>query len=332
MKERQSNIELLRIISMAMVLCLHIDGASLGLPELKGEISTLSSRDMWRLAVEALSIVVVNCFTLISGYFGIRLRLKTVFIYLFQCVFYSVIIYTVVSLFISHTFTWKDWGTSWLVLTHTDLWYVPAYFLLMILSPFLNEGFDRLNPKTTLWITIAFTVFTIWAGWYWGGSFNARGYTVFQLLMMYCIGRCLAIHQGIFFRIGHRKLKMVCLCVFLLSAFVTGIYACWDLSKAFAYNSPVVILESVALMILFMEIRCRSRAINYIAKSAFAVYLIHKAPIVWGNYLKPFIRELWSSSSIFEFTLYSILMIICIYFIAMVADACRRWITRLFLK
>ena len=72
MTKRKSNIELLRIISMAMVLAVHLDGASLGLPHPAGNIVQMTSHDWWRLVVEALMIIGVNCFTLISGYFGIK--------------------------------------------------------------------------------------------------------------------------------------------------------------------------------------------------------------------------------------------------------------------
>lgn len=44
---RQSNFELLRIVSMLMVLAVHIDGASLGLPEPLGCVATLTARDWW---------------------------------------------------------------------------------------------------------------------------------------------------------------------------------------------------------------------------------------------------------------------------------------------
>ncbi|MBR5899748.1 MAG: hypothetical protein IKZ14_09830, partial [Muribaculaceae bacterium] len=69
---RKSNIELLRIVSIVMVLIVHLDGASLGLPEPMGNIAAVSSRDWWRLVVESFAIIGVNCFTLISGYFGIK--------------------------------------------------------------------------------------------------------------------------------------------------------------------------------------------------------------------------------------------------------------------
>ena len=146
--QRQSNIELLRIVSMLMVLAVHVDGASLGLPEPMGDIASLTAHDVWRIVVEAVAIIGVNCFTMISGYFGVRLRLRGVLSFLFQCAFYSVGIYTVVAIVFPGQFSWQGWLESWMVLTHTDLWYVPAYFGLMLLSPVLNAGLDALPKRT----------------------------------------------------------------------------------------------------------------------------------------------------------------------------------------
>ncbi len=41
---RASNMELLRIVSMLLVVLVHVDGASLGLPFINGNLSDLASR------------------------------------------------------------------------------------------------------------------------------------------------------------------------------------------------------------------------------------------------------------------------------------------------
>ena len=166
-RERQSNMELLRIVSMMMVLAVHLDGASLGLPDLGGNPAGATARDWWRLAVEALAITGVNCFTMISGYFGIRLTVRGAVRFLLMCAFYSVGIYSVLAP-LAGSFTWQGWAESWLVLTHTDLWYVPAYFLLMIVSPVLNAGLDSLGRRQYAWLLALSALLTVWAGWWWG--------------------------------------------------------------------------------------------------------------------------------------------------------------------
>lgn len=327
--QRESNIELFRIISMLMILGVHIDGASLGLPELHGKLEAAGSRDVWRLVVEALTIIGVNCFTLISGFFGIRLRWRGVGIYLFQCVFYAVGIYTAALVFGPPTFTWKGWWESWLVLTHTDLWYVPAYFFLMLLSPFINAGFEALGRRRALVVTAVFTAYNIWAGWWWKGEFNPTGYTVSQLVMVYMIGRSLSQYQDVICGAMRRgALLWFGFAGYLVLSLATAYYACWDPARAYAYNSPMVIMASVSLFLCFRSMRLQSGVINYVARSAFAVYLIHKAPAIWGGVMKPGVITLWKSLSLFEFTIASMALMVAIYALAMVADAVRRFISR----
>ena len=349
LKERESNLEALRIVSMMMVVLVHIDGASLGLPSPKGDLQALTSRDVWRLVVESITIIGVNCFTLISGYFGIKLRLKGVLSFLFQCVFYSVLIASLAPGLLGIEFSWKEWGESWLVLSHTDLWYVPAYFCLMLLSPLLNAGVDKLSRREFACILGIFLLFNIWSGWWWGGSFNPTGYTVMQLILMYLIGRFirkiirvrgkeitgeddprLMPRHGIDRR-THLKIwgsggyVAATGMVFLSSLYLEPV-------KAFAYNSPMVILASVSFFILFLSFRFHSRWVNYIARSAFAVYLIHKAPEIWGNFMRPEIAAAWRELSLPAFTAAAVIITVCVYAVAMLVDPARRWLFNFFVE
>lgn len=67
-KDRQMNYELLRIIAMLMIVCLHYlsKGGALGDP--KQELTT-NGYLAW--LIEAFCLVAVNVYVLISGYFGV---------------------------------------------------------------------------------------------------------------------------------------------------------------------------------------------------------------------------------------------------------------------
>lgn len=319
---RQSNMELLRIISMLMVLAVHIDGASLGLPDLKGDFSALDCRSAWQLTVESLAIVGVNCFTLISGYFGIRLRVRSMVSYLFQCVFYAVGIYAIWMLVAPERTSWTGLLESFLVLSHTDLWYVPAYFGLMLLSPFLNVGVESLSRRGFTWTLVGIVLFNVWCGWLWEGKFNPSGYTLVQLIMMYLVGRYIMLWTPSQQR-RHPAAKMFALYL-VMTALVTVSAICC-LPRAYAYNSPLVIMESIALFMAFRYLRVDSQAINYVAKSAFAVYLIHKEPHLFGEQMKPAVIYMWNNNSLLMFTLYAICLMMGIYVVAMAIDAMRRY-------
>lgn len=309
---------------MLMVLAVHIDGASLGLPDLRGNLWALDSRSAWQLAVESLTIVGVNCFTLISGYFGIRLRIKSVVSYLFQCMFYAVGLYILLMILKPSVCTVDGLFRSFMVLTHTDLWYVPAYFGLMLLSPFLNIATDTLGKYRSGCILLAFIIFNVWCGWLWGGSFNPTGYTLVQLIMMYLTGRLISVCD--FDAFSTRRPALIFGTAYMLLAAGVMLSAIYNLPKAFAYNSPLVIAESISLFLTFRFIHVESRTINYVARSAFAAYLIHKQPQVFGGIMKPAVIEAWRGLSTAVFSLFAIALIAAIYSAAMVADTVRRYL------
>ena len=74
-QERSSNIELLRILSMFLVLMIHyIPSRTLPTHDTLAH-DTLGT--LFDLELRSISFVCVNCFILISGYFGIRWKLKS---------------------------------------------------------------------------------------------------------------------------------------------------------------------------------------------------------------------------------------------------------------
>lgn len=317
---RQSNFELLRIVSMLMVLAVHIDGASLGLPEPLGCVADLTARDWWRLGVESIAIIGVNCFTLISGYFGIRLTRKGMVRFLSECLIYSVGLYVVALAAKPAGFSLGALINSALILTHTDLWYVPAYFILMLLAPLINAGVEKLTRRQLTELTLLLTALTVWCGWWWGGKFNPTGYTPLQLVYVYVIGRWIRLYAP-----DVRSARAVWSAAWAASVAMILVSALWLPSlKAFAYNSPFVLLATVSLFMLFRTVSFTSRTVNWLASSAFAVYLIHKTPVVWGGVMRPTVVKLWTALSLPEFTLAAIALMTGIYLACAIVDSLRR--------
>lgn len=322
--KRQSNIELLRIVAMLMVVGVHIDFASIGKPDASGLEALSDSRVVWQYAVESLTLLGVNLFTMISGYFGIRLRLRTMVTFLAQCIFYSVLIYLFGVAAGIRPFNVGQFLTSFLVLSVDPLWYVPAYFLLCLLSPLLNAGIEALPKRDMRNLLLVLVAFTCWTGWYWGGHFNPTGYTIMQLVVMYLIAR----YIGLYYNNNVRAMWAGRHAWLLTAAGYAGIFLAlvfmqlkW---KAIAYNSPFAIIASIGVFMLFARMHLQSRAVNWIAKSAFAVYLIHQHPMLFGTKFKPLVQSLWAEMPLWEFTLAAIGIMLATYAIAIALDTIRR--------
>ena len=89
-KVRQSNIELLRIIAMFLVLIVHADFTSIGCPNIE-DIETSPISSFFRILTQSLSLICVNLFVLISGYFGINPKSKSILSLIFQVFFFRCI-------------------------------------------------------------------------------------------------------------------------------------------------------------------------------------------------------------------------------------------------
>ena len=92
-KERQSGVELLRIISMFLVLIIHANAFGVKWDALDLDNSLASG--ITTIALQSVSCVCVNVFVLISGWFGIRFSWRGLTRFLFQCFFFLFGIYIV---------------------------------------------------------------------------------------------------------------------------------------------------------------------------------------------------------------------------------------------
>ena len=76
-------------------------------------------------------------------------------------------------------------------------------------------------------------------------------------------------------------------------------------------DNPLVILASILLVITFSKFKFQNKVVNWLAKSAFAVYLIHFNPIVY-SYFMYVTKYVYTQ---FDGYIYSILLIITLLFV-----------------
>ena len=141
MNERLSNIELLRILLMYMIVILHFVGHNA--LSANNEFHLVDKNWISANLLESFSCCAVDCFVLISGYFTIRFRLSKLILFLLPVAFYE--------LCISILF-YKYYGT--ISYTPFNYWFVKPYFLLMLISPILNEGLRHIEKKKTVYFCL----------------------------------------------------------------------------------------------------------------------------------------------------------------------------------
>ena len=89
-KTRDSNMELLRLTAMLLVMIVHASYRALPKPTPEGIAEDPVSLFL-QIAVESFSVVGVNVFVMLSGWYGIRLRWSRLLELLFQVAFFAIL-------------------------------------------------------------------------------------------------------------------------------------------------------------------------------------------------------------------------------------------------
>lgn len=188
-RTRNSNIELLRITAMLLVLVVHADFFSLSEPK-ANDIIEDPVLSFVRFFVESCSIVCVNAFVLISGWFSIKPKVERFCNFFFQVVFFSVLLYFP---FGSYYKSPGEWIT---IVLGFQYWFVRAYIILYLLSPVLNSFVNTAKRKQLLLFILLFYLVQTIYGWYLGkAAWFDKGYSPLSFFGLYLIGRYLRIYK-----------------------------------------------------------------------------------------------------------------------------------------
>lgn len=298
-KIRNSSIELLRIVSMFLVLSVHADFLSLGIPKIEDVVDTPIA--FWtRSMVESISIVCVNVFVMISGWFGIKASVKGLSSFLFQCLFFSVGLY-ILSVIVDQQFNFQNFFSSFLM---SSYWFVPAYLALYIISPVLNSFLEKHTIKQISKMLVFFFSFQTIFGCTGLAKFIDWGYSCFSFIGLYLLAAL--VHKIIDARASiYRKFftPIVLLCLYFLSSVLLSLLFYLELKlginlRVYSYINPIVILNSMILLLSFASIRINpNRVINYVASSVFAVYLVHLNKYFGLEYFVNMVRTIYERNN-----------------------------------
>lgn len=292
---RNSSIELLRLILMFMIVMMHCITIGLGLAGLSPLIyeSNIIQPDEMGIAfgINSLCICAVDCFVLISGYFKIKTTAPKFISLLFSLAFYTFIL-TVVPYAVDGN--WEAAIKQCLFLSHSRYWFVLYYLFLMMLTPLLNLAYDNMDKRCRRLTTIGLILISCYFGFVWGNSVNHDGFTFIQFITIYCLGREISLSD---FNIP--RMKALMLYILTCTACAAAGWWCWkngDNSLAWKttyYNNPLVILEAVGLFMLFKNLKFQSKAVNRLAKSALGIYLF-QCSYITSVYLYGFVRNCYT--------------------------------------
>lgn len=288
-RERNSNVELLRICLMLCIIAHHLLVHGLGVwPACKE--GGIDMKMMWY--ANCACYIGVNGFMLISGYFMIKTSLSRILKIFLYCSVASAICYIFLLIVDPEAqFSIRKLGSSLLLpISHRSNWYIQIYFAFMLLAPIFNYAVRGLEKRGWIYVITALLVVNVYFGWFQGSSCaTGGGYSFMQFIFMYFLGAF--IHK---YYVPKPRHRLPLLLGWLGFAALTAAYnfAFTDASLAvdtpFEYNNPFMVLTSLCFFMFFLCFDFKSRAVNLIATGVFAVYLLanhrYSEPYVykWG--------------------------------------------------
>ena len=296
-----ANIELLRIISMGMVIVLHYLGKGGLLPNM-GLAMGANAYAAW--IMESLAIVAVNVYVLISGYFLVEseFKLGKVVSLVAQVLFYTVVI-TIIAC-ATGIFDVNELGIYHVIMQILPLqmehyWFVTAYIGMYILTPVLAAGIKNISKKH-LQVVIGLFVFfmcieksivpvrlTI----------DKKGYEAMWLICLFLIAAYLRLYS---MKLFEKKWVMLllyfggCGMSFIENLLISIVYEKTGklshmLGVPHHYNHIFILLASVGFFMLFLNMNMPenvfSKIICKVSPYTLGVYLLHEH--IYIRYLWP---------------------------------------------
>lgn len=277
MLERQSNIELLRIVLMTMIVLSHL--IIHGYPASDFVFTSGALTDnLWKVFLYVLCSGAVDCFMFIAGYWGIKLNDKRLFAYIFQISFYAVLTYVCYHFLVlkAGVDSFLSWNTlSSMCNMNGRWWFVFAYFGVMLVAPFINAGFDNLPQKSVLILILAMFLLYCSGIRYMAHSF-IEGLSI--MLMMYMLGRYLHRYPISFLQKYSIWIYLLCVIGLFIQQFYYVAHECNDRTAMVyvaSHANPLCVLIGISLFYSFLKLKMpQFKIINFIASGCFASYLI----------------------------------------------------------
>ena len=295
-QQRNSNMELLRIICMLLIVAHHfiVHGFIVNLEALN---TTMTTDRVIGTALNSIHVS-INCFILISGYFGIRFRLRSLLKLYLTMLFFAVGYYLLTVALGDKTFLWSQLGYVSRTFSHGPWWFMVRYFYLFMLAPLINYAIQNIDKRTFLTILLMMTFVNVVTGYSGHSLNNLSGNSTAHFIFVYCIGRYIKIYANPKKEHRWHYLAMAILCMALIIA--ASIINKWYYNftapnlRLMYHNNPLNLIASIAFFLFFCTINFRSRAVNWIASGVLAAYLLQdNSMYISKQYIYGTVKSWW---------------------------------------
>ena len=301
-KERAVNFELLRIISIFMVIILHFMNNS----QLNDVIDMYSVNGYIYSFIQGLCYTADNLFVLLSGYFLVnsKFKIRKVVDLWLQVFFYSVVFYFALAGFGLAEFSLKSLYYAVTPVYSKAYWFFSCYIVLYIVSPLINAVIKNISKNVHLIsVVVGFVLFSVLDSvlfskdpFYICGGKSLTWFVYLYIVAAYIRLYVTKIPKKLYLAVGTVILSAVTAVAYYGYMFLiekTGA-SFINPQNIRSLCSVPVFLSSVFIFLIFKDVNIKgkfiSKALVFLSPLTFGVYLIHDnqtlKELLWG-YVSP---------------------------------------------
>lgn len=221
-----------------------------------------------------ISIVAVNCFVMISGYFRIRQSWRGITGLWIQLLFYAVVSFMLCLWFKPEQSLLVGIKRIVFPLSESGLWFIATYVGLYLMAPLLNAALDYQSRRQKLWTLVLLLIVDVYLGYmHQTEEITTGGYHLIHFIVLYWLGNCLNEFKSI---LASRNLGGAFLLVIIVNTVLHAVKMVFPpiaIIYSMRYNSPMTLISSITFFIWTTQWSFHSGFVNKVAKSVLAVYI-----------------------------------------------------------
>lgn len=287
MKNRESSIELLKIIAVVLIIISHTLPVynKLGLECFVNlTLTTQNTNTMIMIVLRALGQVGNAIFMVCSAYFLIdikKARISKIFKMIFDTTIISIVFFIIFVRYFGQIFDYKTLILSFFPTLYIEnYWFICCYILLYALHPLLNIVIESLSKRKLLLLNLCMiTLYSIINMIYEKTFFYTElvGFVEIYFIVAYIKRYMLNFQKSVYKNISIFIISIYCFMFSILFTNLLGLKYEYFNNKNLYWiiiSNPFIILISVTLLNIFKSIEIKSKIFNYLASLSLLIYII----------------------------------------------------------
>lgn len=305
--QRNSGIDLLRVLAAYYIVVLHIMGAG----GFSDSIGTGSFRYYLFRGILTWTYCAVNTFGIISGYVGYTDQDRPANFRAYGRLWLEVVFYDISFLLLTRflqpgSVDRFSFLFAFFPVTQKSNWYFTAYSCLFLFIPLLNSAVRHSSEKTLMQFLLGVMLLLAPIESLFAPFHFRQGYSPVWLILLYLIGAMIKKTQLsskispriAVFGLAGSVLFTYLVCVTPFQADCFGIRLSSQLMEQYVF--PGHLLTAICYVLLFSHFRfsgTMEKLIRFAAPGSFAIYLIHTQDIIWNRFIRGQFTELMQKSA-----------------------------------